>query len=163
MSLFIGVFALTLATIGAVLHWKHLYIRVAVWSILAALVILTISTTHEPRHIWVVTPAIWLLAGLRLVEIFKALLAQPSWRPKASLAILLLLVLFIDTSMTYEGKLRREMGISMEGEPFYSAMQTVALQEVDLDRPVLVVGDTSDQFNLLALRWRAAVDNRRSA
>ena len=51
----------------------------------------------------------------------------------------------------------------MEGEPFYSALQTVALQEADLDRPVLVIGDTRDQFNLLALRWRAVVDNRVTA
>ncbi len=163
VSLFFGVFALTLAAVEAVLHWERLYVRVAVWSTLAALVILTISTTNEPRHILVVTPAIWLLAGLRLVEIFKALLSQPSWGPKASLALLLLLILFIDTSMPHVGRLRREMEISMEGEPFYSALQTVALQEADLDRPVLVVGDTRDQFNLLALRWRAAVDNRVTA
>lgn len=163
VSSFMGVFALTLATVEAVLHWKRLYVRVAVWSTVVALVILTISTTNEPRHILVVTPAIWLLAGLRLVEIFKALLNQPSWGPKASLALVLLLILFIDTSMPHVGRLRREMEISMEGEPFYSAMQTVALQEVDLDRPVLVVGDTRDQFNLLALRWRAAVDNRVTA
>lgn len=160
ISMFMGVFVLTLAIVEAVINWERLYVRVAVWSNLAALIILTISTTNEPRHILVVTPAIWLLAGLRLVDIFKALLSQPSWGPKASLALLLLLVLFVDAGRAVVGSLRREMEISMEGEPFYSAMQTIALREADLDNPVLVVGDTNDQFNLLALRWRAAVDNR---
>jgi len=36
-------------------------------------------------------------------------------------------------------------------------MQEFGLQEVDLNRPVLLLGFNNAQYNLLAIRWRAAV------
>jgi len=162
ITAFIGVFVTILAAVEAVLNWQKLYARLAAWSVLIALVILTISTTNEPRHILVVAPAIWLLAGLRLATIFRALLQEASWGPKASLAVALLLILFLEAGIPAAERVHQEMVTSFEGEPFFSAMQAVALEEVDLEQPVLVIGDTNDQFNLLALRWRAALETNQS-
>ena len=162
ITAFIGVFVVILAAVEAVLNWQRLYVRLAAWSVLIALAILTISTTNEPRHILVVAPAIWLLAALRLATIFRALIHEPYWGPKASLALMLLLVLFLDAGIPAAEHVRPEMVTSFEGDAFFSAMQADALEEVDLEQPVLVIGDTNDQFNLLALRWRAALEMKES-
>ncbi len=159
---FIGVFVVILAVVEAVINWHKLYVRFAAWSVLVALVILTVSTTNEPRHILAVAPAIWLLAGLRLSTIFRALLQEASWGPKASLSLVLLLILLLDAAIPTAKRVRTEIVTSFEGETFFSAMQAVALEEVDLEQPVLVVGDTNDQFNLLALRWLAALKKNQS-
>ena len=69
----VGLVVAVLAVWGAIRQWAWLAVRVAAWSILIALVILTISTTNEPRHFLPVAPAIWMLAGLGLVDLWRRL------------------------------------------------------------------------------------------
>ena len=45
---------------------------------------------------------------------------------------------------------------AFEGESGFVAVQDYALGAVDLDQPVLFIGDLDDQNGLLAMRWRAA-------
>jgi len=63
----VGSIVLLLAAYGAVKQWGSFVVRACAISILAAMVVLTISTTNEARHILVVMPCVWLLAGLGLL------------------------------------------------------------------------------------------------
>ena len=51
---------------------------------------------------------------------------------------------------------------AFEGESGFVAVQDYALRAVDLDQPVLFIGDFDDQNGLLAMRWRAATLLNRS-
>jgi hypothetical protein len=159
---FISIFALVLAAVQVGIEWRRLYVRLAAWAFLAALVILTISTTKEPRHMLIIAPLIWVLAGVRLVGIFAALMALPRRSLNAALALGLLLVLFVTASLPAVESIRPEIVKSFEGKPYYSALEALAVRLVDLDQPVLVIGDTDDKVNLLALRWQAALESGRS-
>jgi 4-amino-4-deoxy-L-arabinose transferase-like glycosyltransferase len=159
---FISIFALVLAAVQVGIEWRRLYVRLAAWAFLAALVILTISTTKEPRHMLIIAPLIWVLAGVRLAGIFAALMALPRRSLNAALALGLLLVLFVTASLPAVESIRPEIVKSFEGKPYYSALEALAVRLVDLDQPVLVIGDTDDKVNLLALRWQAALESGRS-
>lgn len=162
ISPFIGVLAFTLAGGEVIAGWKQLYVRVAAWSVLVALGILTISTTNEPRHILVVAPLVWILTGLRLAHIFQSLILQPRAAVNASLSVGLLLILFVDLSWDAVSQIQPEIIRSFEGETYYSAMQAEIIQNIDLTEPVLFIGDLDDQNNLLAYRWLAALELGRS-
>ena len=58
--------------------------------------------------------------------------------------------------------LHADLLIRFEGEPAYIEVQDFALENIDLDRPALFLGDLSDQNGLLAIRWRAATRTSRS-
>jgi len=161
-SPFISIFALVLAVVQVIVEWRRLYVRLAAWAFLAALVILTISTTKEPRHMLIIAPLIWVLAGVRLAGIFEALMGLSRRSLNATLALGLLLLLFVTASLPSVERIRPEIVKSFEGKPYYSALEAFAVRQVDLDQPVLVIGDTDDQVNLLALRWRAARESGHS-
>jgi hypothetical protein len=153
----IGWISLLLALVGAVRQWRSLAVRTAVWSILAALVILAISPTDEPRHFVPVAPAIWLLAGLGLVEMLRWLQTQANGPIAVVVVLVAILALIIVSAMQPAISLRAELIDEFEGTPALAQVQDFALQHVDLDQPVLLIGDLNDQNGLLALRWRAAM------
>ncbi|MBE9039532.1 hypothetical protein IQ235_01815 [Oscillatoriales cyanobacterium LEGE 11467] len=152
----VGFFALILAIVGAVGYWHYLCVRVAAWSALAATGILTISTTNSLRHLFVVVPGMWMLAGLGLVEVLRLLRHSRGDRVVVR-AIVLLWTLLVISAIKPSLRLHDELIATFEGLPIYTQMQDFALQNVDLHRPGLLVGFTSDQYRLLAMRWRAAV------
>jgi hypothetical protein len=153
----VGLLSLTFAVIGAVRYWKHLPVRVAVWSILAATVVLGISTTNSQRHILVIAPAIWMLAGLGLVKVLQWLNRRIKTRPFVVGTIGLIWALLIVCAIEPASQLQARLIKVFEGLPVYAEMQEFGLQGVDLNQPVLLLGFNTDQYNLLAIRWRAAV------
>jgi hypothetical protein len=150
-----------LAILGAARRWPSVAVRVAVWSILAAVAVLTISPTDEPRHFLPVAPAVWLLAGLGLVEGWRWL--EGSGRGRQGVASLVVLIALLSGSAIQPA---RRLGVSLqrqlEGRPALLALHDFALGQVDLNRPVLFIGDFNDQNTLLAIRWRAATRTGRS-
>lgn len=86
----------------------------------------------------IIAPVIWVLAGIRLAGIFGALLTLPNRRLNASLALGLLLVLFVTAGLPVVDQIRPEIVKRFEGKPYYSALEA------------------------LALHWRAALEARRS-
>ncbi len=158
----VGLVVVVLAVWGAIRQWARLAVRVAAWSILIALVVLTISTTNEPRHFLPVAPAIWILAGLGLVDLWRRLQSR-SWGNAATTAtMLLLLALIVISAVRPATSLRSTLIDAFEGESGFVAVQDYALRAVDLDQPVLFIGDFDDQNGLLAMRWRAATLLNRS-
>jgi 4-amino-4-deoxy-L-arabinose transferase-like glycosyltransferase len=153
----IGIAAIPLASIGAVRQWKRLSVRVAVWSIFAGMITLTISTTNEPRHILAVVPAIWMLTGLGLVNLLRWLQNLPGGGSKVVTLLALLMALVIIGAIRPASRLRADLVNEFEGTPVLAEMQDFALEHIDLDQPVLFMGNLSDQNGLLAIRWRAAV------
>ncbi|MDY6937193.1 MAG: hypothetical protein SWY16_05950 [Cyanobacteriota bacterium] len=152
----VGVFALILAIVGATSYSKQLEVRVVTWSVVAAIGILTVSTTNSPRHLFVVVPTIWMLAGLGLTEVLRLLRYRGGERAIVRAIALLWGLLTIGAIEPAIG-LHGELMANFEGLPVYTQMQDFGLENVDLDRPGLMLGWTSDQYRLLALRWRAAV------
>jgi len=153
----IGTIAITLALIGAIGQWKRLSVRVAVWSILAGIVTLTISTTNEPRHILVVMPAIWMLTGLGLADVLRRFQSLPGSGVKSVALLASLMALITGGAIKPASRLRADLVNEFEGTPIQAEMQKFALENVDLEQPVLFMGDLSDQNGLLAIRWRAAL------
>jgi 4-amino-4-deoxy-L-arabinose transferase-like glycosyltransferase len=151
-----------LAVVGAIWGWRWLAVRVAVWSILAAVVVLTISPTDEPRHFVPVAPALWGLAGLGLAVLLQRLWQQTGSELAPSAALIGLLLLLVIGSIQPARSLPTVLHRQFEGTPALLALHDFALQRVDLTRPVLLLGDFNDQNNLLAIRWRAATQSQRS-
>ena len=145
-----------LAAIGGVRRWSELAVRLAFWSTLAALVVLTLSAVHEPRHFLPLAPPVWMLAGLGLVEVLHWLEASTR-RPLLITGMLVVVfgVLAVGAMRALPG-LRGALAAAFEGSPTSGAVQEFALHTVDPSRPVLFMGDFDDQFGLLAMRWRAA-------
>jgi hypothetical protein len=158
----IGLVALLLALAGALRHWDKLAVRIAVWSALAAFVVLTISTTDEPRHFLPVAPAIWLLAGLGLVELLRWLQERLHNVWVGSALSLLLVVGVLVSAGGRAAALSSELVAQFEGTPALFELHQYALQHVELDHPVLFIGDFNDQNTLLAVRWLAATLTQRS-
>jgi hypothetical protein len=158
----IGLLTLLLALLGAICHWRRLAVRVAVWSLGAAFVILTLSTTDEPRHFLPVAPALWLFAGLGLVAVLRHVQTQS----RSDLAVVAVLigasVLLVLSAIKPARALRSTLRSEFEGISAYSAMHHFALQRVDLAQPILFSGDFSDQNGLLAIRWLAATITNQS-
>ena len=148
--------SILLALIGLVRQWKELAVRVAFWSIIAAFVVLTISTTNEPRHILPIAPPIWMLSGLGLVEVLRYLQRHSKGEIKVIVVLISVSSLIIIGAIKSFNSLQARLIDEFEGESVYSELQNYALQNVDLDQPVLFIGDLSDQNGLLAIRWRAA-------
>jgi hypothetical protein len=153
----VGLVAILLALIGATCQWKRLSVRVAVWSTLVAAVTLTLSTTNEPRHILVVMPAIWMLAGLGLIKVLRWLQSLPRGDVKVVASLVFLVALVVIGALRPASRLRVDLENEFEGVPVYAEVQDFALEYVDLDQPVLFMGELSDQNGLLAIRWRAAL------
>lgn len=153
----VGLISLTLAAIGAVRYWKHLAVRVAVWSVLAATAVLTVSTTNSQRHILVIAPAIWMLAGLGFVKILQWLSCNIKTRPFVVSTIALIWSLLIACAIAPASQIQARFTKVWEGLPVYAEMQAFGLRNVDLNQPVLLLGFHNDQYPLLAIRWRAAV------
>ncbi len=154
---FVGLAAILLAIIGAVSYWRRLPVRVAFWSIFAGFVVLVISTTDEPRHVLVVIPAIWVLAGLGLASALRWLHRFSRGRFMAIGLLVLLVSMVFGGELGFIKVLPKDLAAEFEGLPVYATMQDYALGQVDLGQPILIVGTISDQNGLLAMRWRAAV------
>ena len=157
----VGLFAFILAIVGAVGYWDRLCIRVAAWSILTATGILTISTTNSLRHLFVVVPTMWILAGLGLANVLR-FLRHGGGDAVVVRAMGFLWALLVVSAIKPALQLHGELLTAFEGLPVYTQMQDFALENVDLDRPGLLVGWTSDQYRLLAIRWRAALGSDRN-
>jgi len=157
-----GLVAILLSLVGTVHQWKRLPVRVAAWSILTATIMLTISTTNIRRHILVVTPAIWMLAGLGLVKVLRWLQSLPRDGMKVAYLLGFLISFLIISAIRPASRLHAELVKEFEGLPVYAEMQEFALQQVDLDQPILLIGELTDQNGLLAIRWRAAVISGKS-
>ena len=155
-TLVIASISILLALIGLVRQWGELAVRVAFWSIVAAFVVLTISTTNEPRHILPMAPPIWMFAGLGLVEVLRYLQRHSRGEIKVIVVLISVSSLTIIGAIKSFNTLQTRLIDEFEGELVYSELQNYALQNVDLDQPVLFIGDFSDQNGLLAIRWRAA-------
>jgi 4-amino-4-deoxy-L-arabinose transferase-like glycosyltransferase len=145
-----------LAVVGAVRGWRVLAVRVAAWSILAGLVVLTISTTDEPRHFLPLAPLVWLLAGLGLAAALHWLWRQRWGEPLTVVVVVTLLVLLGVGAKRMAASLPAQLRTSFEGVPAHSHLHGFALSHVDLSQPVLIIGDLYDQNNLLSIRWQAA-------
>ncbi len=154
VTLIFGVVLLGLAIWGTVHQWRWLTVRVAAWSIAAGLIVLTISTTNEPRHMLPLAPGIWMLAGVGLVTALYSLQRRNSALTGAVSLVLLLLLMV--SAIGPLRSLRGQLAAEFEGDPTYSQVQDFALSHVDLTRPVLFIGDFTDQNGLLAMRWLAA-------
>lgn len=144
------------AVVGAVRGWRRLAVRVAAWSLLAGLVVLTISTTDEPRHFLPLAPLVWLLAGLGLLEVLQWLRRQRWGEPLVVVVVVALLILLGVGAQRLLASLPARLTASLEGVPAHTALYAYALPRVDLSQPVLLMGDLYDQNNLLAVRWQAA-------
>jgi len=155
-SVVVAIIVAILAIVGALRAWRRLAVRVAIWSILVALTILTISTTNEPRHFLPVAPAIWMLSGLGLVELWRWLQAWAHGSAMIIVSMTLLLLLLVVSGVGPALALQSTLVEAFEGEPDFVAVQDHALQAVDLDQPLLFIGDFDDQNGLLAMRWQAA-------
>jgi len=158
----IATMVIPLALIGIIRRWKQLAVRVASWSILAGLVILTISTTNQTRHMLPLAPQIWLLAGLGFVEVLGWLHQSKVGDRGVIVALGLVMAAVIITAIGPATTLRADLITQFEGEPAFIEAQDFALENLDLDRPALFLGDLNDQNGLLAIRWRAATRTSRS-
>lgn len=155
-SLLVAMITTLLAIIGAVRQWGKLAVRVAVWTIAAALISLTIARVQELRHLLPVTPAAWMLAGLGLVEVLRWLRRSAHGDNKVLFAVLILFATVAVSAIKPALALPADLTVVFEGAPAFSQAQDFALEQVDLNRPVLFIGDFSDQVGLMAVRWRAA-------
>jgi len=158
----LGVLTLLLAAIGAVRHWDQRVVRAAGGAVAAASLALTISTTNLARHFLPVAPAIWLLAGLGLIELLRGLRIRTGEDGSGIAMFASLAILLVIGSIVPASRLGAKLRAHFEGVPAYSAMQNFALQNVALEQPVLFVGEMNDQNGLLAVRWRAAVQARQA-
>ncbi len=158
----IGLLTLLLALIGALRHWQRLAVRVAVWSLAAGFVILTLSTTDEPRHFLPLAPALWLLAGLGLVTVLRRLQKQARGDYMVITVLIGGFALLIVSESQPATSLRADLVAEFEGVSAYTAMHQFAIQNVDLTQPVLFTGDFSDQNGLLSIRWLAATSTHQS-
>jgi hypothetical protein len=153
----IGLISLTFAAIGAVRYWKHLPVRVAFWSVMATIAVLTVSTTNSQRHMFVIAPAIWMLAGLGFVKVLQWLARTTKTRPFVVSTIALIWTLLIACAIEPASQIQARLKKAFEGVPVYAEMQEFGLQNVDLNQPVLLLGLHNDRYKVLAVRWRAAV------
>ncbi|MFH0954173.1 MAG: hypothetical protein V1873_07575 [Verrucomicrobiota bacterium] len=152
----VGVVVLALAALAAVRHWRSLTARVATWSVLIALFVMTASRTPVERHIMIVMPGFWLLAGLGLVTLVSLLAER---RPAIAFlpgACVLGFFLLVSVSLaarvrSFPGEITREM----EGEPAFSDMLDFIAGHVDLHRPLLLIG-VFDQFGPELVSWDIA-------
>ena len=150
----VGALVVGSALVGAAFQWHWLAVRVASWSVAVGLVVLTISTTNQPRHMLPLAPALWLLAGLGVVTIL--------WRLRQYGGLILASIVLALAALLIVGAYRPTRNLparfiaEFEGDPVYSEVQNFALDQVDLSQPVLFIGDFTDQNGLLAVRWLAA-------
>ena len=158
----IGLLTLLLAAIGARYHWQRLVVRVAVWSLMAGLVILTLSTTDEPRHFLPLAPALWLLAGLGLVTVLHQLQKHPYGDRMVVASMIGGFLLLVLSAIKPATSLRAALVAEFEGVSAYTAMHRFAIQHVDLTQPILFTGDFSDQNGLLSIRWLVATVTNQS-
>ncbi len=159
-SAMLGVFVLGLAVWGTLGQWRWLAVRVAAWSVVIGVFVLTVSTTNEPRHMLPLAPALWFLAGLGIVSGLWRL-HQYSNRIVAG-TVLVLVSLILASALGPMRDLPERLRTEFEGDPVYSEVQSFALEHADLSRPVLFIGDFTDQNGLLAVRWLAATSTRQS-
>lgn len=158
----IGLLTLLLAAIGVVCGWQRLVVRVAVWSLAAGLVILTLSTTDEPRHFLPLAPALWLLAGLGLVTVLRGLQKHPAGDRIVVASMIGGFLLLVFSAIKPATSLRAALVAEFEGVSAYTAMHRFAIQHVDLTQPILFTGDFSDQNGLLSIRWLVATVTNQS-
>ena len=148
--------SILLAVVGIVRRWAQLAVRVAAWSILAGLVVLTISTTNESRHFLPLAPLVWLLAGLGLIEILHLLQRQTWGEAIRVIAVVTMVALLTIEARRLIASLPARLTTSLEGVPAHTRLYIDALSRVNLNQPILLMGDLYDQNNLLAVRWQAA-------
>lgn len=158
----IGLLTLLLAAIGARYDWQRLVVRVAVWSLVAGFVILTLSTTDEPRHFLPLAPALWLLAGLGLVTVLHQLQKHPYGDRMVVASMIGGFLLLVLSAIKPATSLRAALVAEFEGVSAYTAMHRFAVQNVDLAQPLLFTGDFSDQNGLLSIRWLVATVTNQS-
>jgi hypothetical protein len=161
-SVGIGIIIWLLALVGAVHHWRRLAVRLAVWAVAAGTLVLTVSTTDEPRHFLPLAPLLWMLAGVGLAEALCRLQSK-RYGGLAVTGLIVVFLLFLGLGARQEVvALSDELVSELEGMPVHTELYDFALHNVDLTRPVLFIGDLYDQNNLLAIRWQAATLTGRS-
>jgi hypothetical protein len=153
----IAVIAVPLALIGIVHTWQRLSVRVASWSIVAAIVVLSISPTDEPRHFLPLAPAVWMLAALGFTEMLRWSRGRSRGTIEVVAVLIVVWALIAGGAIASVGSLRARLIEEFEGVPAYAALQDFVLQHVNLDQPILFIGELNDENGLLAIRWRAAM------
>lgn len=161
-NLYVGWLTLLLAGVATVRGWRWLAVRTALWSVLVGFTLLAISPTDEPRHFVPLTPLIWLLAGVGLVEVLCWVWAKTQNEFVIAGALIALFLLVVVGAIPLATGLPTLLNQEFEGAPALARAQDFALQRVDLGQSVLFIGDFSDQNGLLAVRWRAATLTNKS-
>ncbi len=120
--------------------------KYALWSLLLACVIFTISTTDELRHFLIVLPGLWVLAGLGVAKLLQ--------KNRMLVAIGFSFLLIYSGATKIDGlpdRLRR----AYEGTGTFYKLQEFVSDNVQPDSPILANG-LSDQFSPQMLRWLLA-------
>ncbi|MEZ4647649.1 MAG: hypothetical protein R3E97_02490 [Candidatus Eisenbacteria bacterium] len=135
---------------------RQLAVRAALLTILFALVILTISTTNETRHLMVIVPSAFFLGGLGLHDALVAASKRApfGFAPAAGAGAALVLGLVFG-SFRLVATIDPEAVIYFEGEPEFLALEEFLLDEGLANGPILVAGAT-DQLGVEAIRFLAA-------
>lgn len=133
---------------------RQLAVRAALLTVFFALVILTISTTNETRHLMVLVPSAFFLGGLGVYDVlFAASKRAPVGLARvAGAALVLGLVLGSFRLLT---TIDPEAVLYFEGEPEFLALEEFLLDKGLANGPILVAGGT-DQLGVEAIRFLAA-------
>jgi 4-amino-4-deoxy-L-arabinose transferase-like glycosyltransferase len=148
--------ALLLMGVGAVRHWELLSVRFATLLGVLTVAILTISTTNEQRHMMILAPGAWYLAGLGSLEAWAW--TQKKYVEKRLVTGVWLSLLLLNAAFWAGYRisvLPEKLQKGFEGRPEYTVLQDAIVNNIDPSKPVLVIG-TSDQFGTEALRWKFA-------
>lgn len=158
----IGCLSIGLFLIGLTTHWQKLAVRTAFWSTLAAFMLVASLPNNDTRHVIVVVPLIWLLAGLGFTRLVSWLQRRPFGNVYALTVLGVLLLVVFANMWPFYTRLGQDISNLYETKLYHRQMQDQILETVDLEQPVLLLGDWKDTNSLLNLRWLAALETEQS-
>ena len=152
----VSISSLLLAVFGAIKFYKTPAALFCIFNTAIALLVFTVSTTNEERHIMVAIPSIFFLCGLGLYSTFQkfnAAIVMP-------LAILSTFAIALNTYQKIP-EIKANLQIEFEGEPEFYQLFEFIFSLADPMKPVLFYG-ISDDFSIEALRWFVAKKTSRA-
>jgi len=152
-----GLLSFVLFMVGVVSHWKKLSVRTSFWAVLIALVVVSILPNNDSRHFLIVAPLVWLVAGIGFVWIIGRV-RESSLRNGLSVLLLVVFTAAVFVNIRgYTAGLSADIVKLFETKPYHGQMQEFILENIDLESPILMIGDLKDTNSLLNFRWRAAL------
>lgn len=162
ISPLMGIVSIVLCIIGTAKMWPKLSVRTAFWTIVFTYLIVSLLQYGGARHLIIIAPFVWVLAGVGFI---KALIWLRQFKLGYIYTIFTLVAFVIVSFIGFKPflvDLGSDIQVLYETKSYHRQIQDLIVESVDLETPVLLVGDWKDTNSLLNLRWRAGIINNLS-